>query len=119
MSLGCVVFTTTDLDRAIGFWTHALGLRPRDPVTDGTEFVVLQDADTRRDVISLQLGEISTPAEPVRVHVDLYTRDRAGEVARLLALGATAPAWTYPEDAVFVVLADPDGHPFCVVEHDL
>jgi hypothetical protein len=39
------------------------------------------------------------------------------EVARLLDLGATAPdRYHYPPDPDFVVLADPDGNLFCVVD---
>ena len=46
----------------------------------------------------------------------LSVRDQAAEVTRMLALGATRPDWTYPPDSDFVVLADPDGHRFCVVQ---
>lgn len=38
------------------------------------------------------------------------------EVTRLLALGATRMDWDYPPDADYVVLQDPDGNPFCVVQ---
>jgi len=34
----------------------------------------------------------------------------------LLALGARRVAWRYPEGADYVVLADPDGNTFCVVQ---
>ena len=38
-------------------------------------------------------------------------------MARLLALGAERVDWDlYPEDADFVVLADPDGNRFCVID---
>jgi hypothetical protein len=43
------------------------------------------------------------------------------EVARLVSLGAHQVQWDrYPEDPDFVVLADPDGNRFCVVDlgHD-
>jgi hypothetical protein len=42
-------------------------------------------------------------------------------VERLVSLGARrVEDWEYPEDADFVVLADPDGNLFCVVDaaHD-
>ena len=55
------------------------------------------------------LGELS------RVHLDLYTNDRDGEVERLLALGATRYEREYAPDDDFVVLVDPDGNRFCVV----
>jgi hypothetical protein len=39
------------------------------------------------------------------------------EVARLEQLGATlVESWPYAEDADYVVMADPDGNEFCVVQ---
>ena len=50
------------------------------------------------------------------MHLDLYTDDGAAEVERLLALGATRyEREARPEDD-FVVLVDPDGNRFCVVD---
>lgn len=49
-------------------------------------------------------------------HLDLYATDQPAEVERLLALGATRFEWRHEPDADDVVLADPDGNTFCVVE---
>ena len=50
------------------------------------------------------------------MHLDLYTDDGVGEVERLLGLGATRyEREAGPEDD-FVVLVDPDGNRFCVVD---
>jgi hypothetical protein len=38
------------------------------------------------------------------------------EVERLVALGARRYPWKYPPGADFVVLEDPDGNLFCVVD---
>jgi len=56
--------------------------------------------------------------ETDRTHLDLWAADeheQLAEVERLLALGASRVEWTYPEGADFVVLADPDGNLFCVI----
>ena len=54
---------------------------------------------------------------PPRIHLDLYTDDQAGEVKRLIALGATEVHWSKrPPDADYVILADPEGNRFCVVD---
>ena len=54
---------------------------------------------------------------PPRLHLDLYTEDQAAEVERLIALGATEIHWDKrPADADFVILADPEGNRFCVVD---
>ena len=66
--------------------------------------------------LALMLSD--TPVQPrPRIHLDLYADNQAGEVARLLDLGASAVDWElYPEDADFIVLEDPDGNRFCVVD---
>ena len=55
-----------------------------------------------------------------RLHLDLFVdtaAEQQAEVRRLLGLGASDPGWTdYPEQPDFVVLADPDGNVFCVVD---
>jgi Glyoxalase-like domain len=38
------------------------------------------------------------------------------EIARLTTLGAAHVGWVYPPDPDFVVLADPEGNRFCVVD---
>jgi hypothetical protein len=50
------------------------------------------------------------------IHLDLYTEDQKAEVERLVALGATRYAHETPDDADFIVLVDPDGYRFCVVQ---
>lgn len=56
--------------------------------------------------------------KPKRHHMDLFTRDQAAEVERLVALGATRVDWRYEPNADYVVLADPDGNTFCVVAYE-
>lgn len=55
-----------------------------------------------------------------RVHLDLYAgdaADQAAEVERLVGLGATrVDRDRYPDDPDFVVLADPEGNRFCVID---
>ena len=45
-------------------------------------------------------------------------RNQAAEVERLLSLGAERVDWRYEPDADYVVLADPDGNRFYVVQKD-
>jgi len=63
-------------------------------------------------------GHGCTSTRPDQTHLDLWAADETeqlAEVERLQALGATRVEWDYPEDADFVVLADPDGNLFCVI----
>ncbi len=66
--------------------------------------------------VQLSLNAAVTSDKPKRHHLDLFTNDQAREVERLLSLGATRVDWTYPPGADYVVLADPDGNTFCVVQ---
>jgi glyoxalase superfamily protein len=82
--------------------------------------VVLTPSSGRSGVpVALMAADTPPPKTP-RVHLDLYARDRAHqewEVERLVALGAARVDWDlYPADPGFVVLADPAGNLFCVID---
>lgn len=112
--VGSTVINVAELDRAIAFWTAALGyvVRNRDE-----DWATLRDPRRRWSNVSLQLSD-----EPKlgrnRLHLDLYSDDQAGEVKRLEGLGARRIPWDYPEGADFVVMADPDGNEFCVIDSE-
>ena len=110
--VGSTVINTADVARASAFWTAALGYVVHH--SDAT-FAVLAHPNRRWSNVSLQLS-VAPKRGRNRLHLDLYTADQEGEVARLEGLGATRPPWEYPEDADFVVLADPDGNEFCVIQ---
>jgi catechol 2,3-dioxygenase-like lactoylglutathione lyase family enzyme len=115
LHLATVVVNVADMARAVAFWSAALGYEPRERDLD-PEFMMLVDPAGRRPSVSLQLSA-DEPRQPVRVHLDLYTSEQQRHVDRLLRLGATRVAdWPYPEEADFVVLRDPDGNEFCVID---
>ena len=97
------------------FWQAALHYTPREPASGG--WVVLRDPEGRGPNLSLQARE-RRAAQRSWVHLDLYTDERDREVERLLALGARRYPWRYRAGADFVVLEDPDGNLFCVVQKD-
>ena len=113
--IGSIVLRVDDLRRQTAFWQAALGYVRRD---DGTsdDFVLLGPADGTGP--NLSLDQVYAPLQiPPRLHIDLYAEDQAGEVQRLLALGATEVHWDKrPPDADYVILADPEGNRFCVVD---
>jgi catechol 2,3-dioxygenase-like lactoylglutathione lyase family enzyme len=118
LHLATVVVNVKDMERAVRFWTAALGYRQRESEWD-PEFMMLVDPDGRRTPLSLQRTD-GDAIQPVRVHLDLYTDEQERHVDRLVALGATLVGgheWPYPADADFVVLRDPDGNEFCVIDH--
>jgi catechol 2,3-dioxygenase-like lactoylglutathione lyase family enzyme len=115
LHIATVVVNVSDMGRAVAFWCAALGYRTREERPD-PEFTMLVDTYGHGVSVSLQRTDHS-PREPVRLHLDLYTREQDRHVDRLLALGASRVAdWPYPPDPDFVVLRDPDGNEFCVID---
>ncbi|MFD9812008.1 VOC family protein [Streptomyces sp. NPDC059080] len=117
LTVGSVVLGVSDVRRAAAFWTEALGYVPREEIED--DWVVLVPAAGHG--VQVALGLSGTPVrEHPRIHLDLYAgdaADQAAEVERLVSLGARQVDWDlYPDDADFVVLADPDGNIFCVID---
>jgi catechol 2,3-dioxygenase-like lactoylglutathione lyase family enzyme len=112
--IGSIVLRVDDLQRQTEFWEAALGYVPREG--DSDDFVLLRPKDGPGPNLSLDRVR-STLQIPPRIHLDLYTEDQAGEVERLLALGATEVHWDKrPPDADYIILADPEGNRFCVVD---
>jgi predicted enzyme related to lactoylglutathione lyase len=69
----------------------------------------------------LRLGLQKVPEDKAgknRVHIDWVTDDRAAEVQRLVALGATVVAEHGMPDSAWTVLTDPVGNEFCVCGRD-
>jgi catechol 2,3-dioxygenase-like lactoylglutathione lyase family enzyme len=116
LHVGTVVVNVQDMARAVAFWTAALGYvtREREPHPD---FTMLQPPSGAGIPVSLQIAS-EEPSLPVRIHLDLYTDDQDLHVQRLIELGATrVENWPYPADPDFVVLRDPDGNEFCIIDH--
>jgi catechol 2,3-dioxygenase-like lactoylglutathione lyase family enzyme len=111
--IGSVVLRVDDVERQAAFWEAALGY-VRVGMDD--DFVLLRSPDGVGPNLSLDQVRSSLQIPP-RLHLDLYTDDQAGEVGRLLALGASEVHWDKrPPDADYVILADPEGNRFCVVD---
>ncbi len=94
----------------------------------GYEIVTFPDSDDDFTILvppdrvgtRIALHRSATPVQDhPRVHLDLVVdsaAEQTSEVERLVALGAARVAWSYPSDPDFVVLADPEGNRFCVVD---
>jgi hypothetical protein len=113
VQVGSIVIDCNDFPGMLAFWQEALRYVPREPPDD--DWVVLMDPDRRGVNVSLQV----VPEKKVgknRLHLDLYTEDQEGEVERLLGLGATRHARVSEPNEDFVVLEDPEGNLFCVID---
>lgn len=115
LRIGSIVVNVPDVARAAEFWMAALDYEPRYEIED--DWVILQPREGGGPGLSLNLGETS-PADVPHIHLDLYAVDQAAEVERLVDLGAgRVEDWPYPEEEHdFVVLQDPHGNRFCVID---
>ncbi|MDP9443049.1 MAG: VOC family protein [Actinomycetota bacterium] len=124
---------TTDARGLAEFYRELLGLqyRPGDePPIDGSEdddsWLVLVDGDGKRKVAVQRVDTLprsTWPSHevPMQMHLDFSVSSRAElerQKERALALGATIVLdRTDDEDEPLYVLADPAGHPFCLLTH--
>lgn len=115
LRVGSIVIRVTDSKRQEAFWTAALNYEPKEDTRD-EDFIILHPKDGVGPSISLDQHHSSENIPP-RIHLDLYTEDQVGEVARLKSLGATEIHWDKrPPSADYIIMADPEGNRFCVVD---
>jgi catechol 2,3-dioxygenase-like lactoylglutathione lyase family enzyme len=118
LTFGVVVLGVTDVQRAAEFWSAALDYRLREDGFGGWAQVLMPPGEVG-PAIALQLSQTPPQAHP-RLHLDLHVADvsqQDAEAARLVSLGARRVDWdSYPEDPDFIVLEDPDGNRFCIVD---
>jgi len=112
LAIGAIVWGVRDLQNSISFWCQALNYKVRGEPSD--DFAILVPAEGRG--IQLSLNAAVTSDKPRRHHMDLFTHEQDSEVDRLVKLGASRVDWRYETGADYVVLADPDGNTFCVVQ---
>ncbi|WP_018348335.1 VOC family protein [Longispora albida] len=106
--IGNIGIDTNDLGRSVAFWQNVTGYKVS---SSGDDSTYLEDPESNGVGLSLLVVPEGKQGKN-RLHLDLFTPDLPGEIARLKGLGATEvkahDGWT--------VLADPDGNQFCVCE---
>jgi predicted enzyme related to lactoylglutathione lyase len=121
LRMGSIVMGAFDIERGVAFWAETLGYSVRR--FDGEDnFIILIPPNGEGTRVAMQTTT-TPPQEQSRVHMDLIvdsSEEQTAEVVRLVDLGASRPPWQYPDSPDFVVLADPEGNHFCIVNsnHD-
>jgi catechol 2,3-dioxygenase-like lactoylglutathione lyase family enzyme len=112
----CLCIDTADPLRTASFWESALGWRR---TFEEEDQVCLEPPEgspedgIAPDLVFLKVPEGKTVKN--RLHLDLRPADQSAEVARLEALGARRVS-VAQGDASWVVMADPDGNEFDVLQ---
>ncbi|MDQ3475396.1 MAG: VOC family protein [Actinomycetota bacterium] len=120
-----VVIDCVDVGAQARWWAEVLGWQTGYEAPDEV-VIVPPHALTKGDSIPVEEQGPGLVFVPVpegkqvknRLHIDLAPRaadDQAAEVTRLESLGATRIDVGQPDDAGFVVMADPEGNEFCVL----
>jgi hypothetical protein len=115
LKIGSVVIDCIKFDEMYSFWKEALHYVTTRPPSNG--FVILRDPTGKNTNVSLNHVAKGEKIEGRNwLHFDLYTADQKGNVDRLLKLGAKRHEQVYDSEDDFIVLEDPDGNLFCVVD---
>ena len=99
------------------FWAQVLGYEVFEQ-SDGPKhyYVELQGPDGAGPaILVLRTPDVKVTKNRLHIDVNATDRDQAGEVERIIALGATRVDIGQGEQS-WVVLADPEGNEFCVLE---
>jgi hypothetical protein len=106
-----VVVDAIDPGRLARWWAEVLDYRLLSE--DRDEAIIGPDGKTYPQLL------FSLVVEPKggknRLHIDLAPDDREGEVERLVNMGARRVDIGQGDDVTWVVLADPEGNEFCVL----
>jgi len=119
-----VCIDVPDLDRAVDFYTRAIGLRPGR--RNGSQWAELLGAQVPIDLLPVEGGTQATPAAPALrgysrhwtpVHLDFVVDDLDAALARAEAAGARLerPVVTRKWGRM-ANLGDPFGHGLCLLE---
>lgn len=110
LDISMMTVDCTDPERLAMWWADAIAGEMTIAVPG--EFVTV--AAPRGLRLGFQKVPDPTPGKN-RLHLDLHSRDRVRDVARLVAAGATEVGRREASaDFGWAVLADPDGNVFCV-----
>ena len=95
------------------FWTAALDYVEREPAEETWVSLRPRSGDGVNVSLDRRRSEYGLPP---RFHLDLYADDQAAEVSRLVSLGAREIPIDHRREVDWVLLEDPEGNRFDVVQ---
>ena len=117
LAMHAIVLDCAELDPLVRFWSAALGYVPSFEPFGQFAGLKPPPGDARRG-LALIFQRVPEPkVVKNRVHVDYEAVDRAGEVERLVGLGAAVLRDVDEGPGMrWTVMADPAGNEFCVAQ---
>jgi predicted enzyme related to lactoylglutathione lyase len=117
LTIQCLDIDAADPQALASFWEAALGWRRTHDAP--TEVALEPPEHSMEDGVVPDLLFIRVPeakAGKNRLHLDLRPDDQEAEVARLESLGARRTSIGQADEASWVVMEDPEGNEFCVLQ---
>ena len=115
LTIQCLTVDAHDPDALAAWWAQALDDYSVKDLDDEDEVAIVpRDRGRAPAILFLRVGDDKVVKN--RLHLDLTPDDRDAEVERLLGLGATRADIGQKGDESWVVLADPEGNEFCVLQ---
>lgn len=108
LSVDCVTVNSRDPWSLAAFWAALVGGVPRDA---GNRFVLVDPGEGRTRLLFQQAD--APAAAPGWIHLDCSAADREATIAEVERLGGRLIERRGDSHGDWVVLADPDGNPFC------
>jgi lactoylglutathione lyase len=119
-NIGVAMFTVSDVDAAIAYYTEKIGFELRSDVAFGEQgesrwVEVAPKGSTARLALNPPMEGVSTPGGSA---IGIETDDVLGEHARMAAIGLEVgpPPQQIPGAPLLFMLADPDGNHLAIVE---
>ncbi|ROZ99374.1 VOC family protein [Gordonia sp. OPL2] len=115
--LVCTVVNSRDPERLAAFWCRALEVEVTTRWSDDRGTAFIEISRDGRCILLFQSADEATP-DIAHLHLDLRPSGstQSEEVRRLVGEGAVVVS--DDTDLPWVVLADPDGNPFCVLPRE-
>ncbi len=114
LSFRGLAMDANDVRSLVSFWCDAVGYQVVE--ADYPYVAVIQnDAQSQPRIIILQVPEGKSAKN--RVHIEFDASDLKSSAERLTALGASILAEREWGDTRWIVMQDPEGNEFCLVNH--
>lgn len=109
VTVDCVTINALDPGALAGFWAGLLGGSVREA---GNGYILLEPDDVGVRLLFQQVGR--PVAEPGWVHLDCHVADRAAAEREICRLGGRTVEHRSDSNGSWIVMADPEGNPFCI-----